>query len=83
MLLKNDGPTRPLDERAESFLKEHGGNHTVIDAKDLSTGLFAPEIRDYFNGIVFSLVLSGYLNTLADERKHARSVRRYMWQVAY
>lgn len=83
LLLKCSGPTRPLDDRAEQFMQQHCGQQQVLDAKQLAMDVIPESVQDYFNGIVFSQVLSSYLAELARVRRHDRSVRRYMWQVAY
>ena len=83
LLLKCDGPTRPLDVRAERFLQQHCGHQQVLDAGRLAMDGIPEPVRDYFNGIVLNRVLASYLEELARVRRHDRSVRRYLRQVAY
>jgi len=83
LLLKSEGPTRPLDERVERFLQEHAGSHSILDARELAMDRLPEAVRGYFSGLVLGGVLSSYLNRLGEVRRHDRSVRRYMWQVEY
>ncbi|MFR1358586.1 MAG: hypothetical protein ACLSBB_15350 [Ruthenibacterium lactatiformans] len=83
LLLKNEGATRALDERADRFLAQYDGGHQVLDAQELCMDAIPEKVRGYFNGFVLGSVLSDYLNLLGKARRHDRSVRRYMWQVAY
>ena len=55
----------------------------VLDAQELCMDAIPEKVRGYFNGFVLGSVLSDYLNLLGKARRHDRSVRRYMWQVAY
>lgn len=83
LLLINEGPTRPLDERAISFLDKYTKNTTVIDAKELSEGKFHENIAQFFAPLTTLHVLDVYNNELADIRNHPLSTRRYMWKVEY
>ena len=55
----------------------------MLDAQELCMDAIPEKVRGYFNGFVLGSVLSDYLNLLGKARRHDRSVRRYMWQVAY
>ena len=68
---------------SDRFLAQYDGGHQVLDAQELCMDAIPEKVRGYFNGFVLGSVLSDYLNLLGKARRHDRSVRRYMWQVAY
>nr|WP_288827468.1 SIS domain-containing protein [uncultured Clostridium sp.] len=84
LLLMNDGPTRPMDSRALTFLKRFDAKVTVLDAKDfgLSTHISA-SVAEYFNPMLISGVLRVYAEQLALVRNHPLTKRRYMWKLEY
>ena len=56
LLLMNDGPTRPMDERAKAFLLRFKAKLTVVDARDHHLDKAVPaEVKDFFNPIVKSV----------------------------
>ena len=84
LLLMNDGPTRPMDERARTFLERFEAGLTVVDAKDLRLSeAVPPEVKDFFNPVLLGAVLRVYAEKLAEERNHPLSQRRYMWKMEY
>lgn len=83
MLLKNIGPTRSIDERAEAFLEKHTDNLAVVDAKEYGVERFAPSVAHFFNTIVLAIVARQYTETLAVAKQHPFCFRRYMFKVEY
>jgi len=83
ILLKSYGSTRPLDERAHTFLKKYGKKIILLDAEELGLGNVGEEVAELFNHMFFTVVLREYANQLAKERNHPLSERRYMWKVEY
>lgn len=83
ILLMNEGRTRPLDERALTFLKQYGEKIEVVDCKELGINTIDDEVVEFFNPIVFYSILSVYRAELAEIRKHPLETRRYMGKVAY
>jgi len=84
LLLMNDGPTRPMDARALTFLQRFDAKTTVVDAKDFGlSSVIKSCVAEYFNPILLSGVLRMYAEQLANERNHPLTVRRYMWKLEY
>ena len=84
LLLMNDGPTRPMDARALTFLERFQAKVTLVDGKDygISSVIPAPVV-EYFNPMVLSAVLRVYAEQLALVRCHPLTMRRYMWKLEY
>ncbi len=83
LVLKSVGRTRALDERAIRFLQKHGKRFEILDSETLGLGALAPEVAEYFNGILHTCVLDVYNRKFADVRNHPLSQRRYMWKEEY
>lgn len=84
LLLMNDGPTRPMDARAMTFLQRFDAKLTVVDAKDFGlSSVINSSVVEYFNPILLSGVLRMYAEQLAEKRNHPLTVRRYMWKLEY
>lgn len=83
ILLKNEGRTRALDERVQTFLNQYAKKVEVVDAKELGLSVIDENIVEYFNPIVFYCILDVYRTELAAIRNHPLSTRRYMGKVAY
>ena len=84
LLLVNDGPTRPMDLRALSFMERMGAKVTVIDAKDYGLDKYVPAtVKEYFSPILIDGILRLYGESIAAERKHPLTMRRYMWKLEY
>ena len=84
VLLMNDGPTRPLDARALTFLERFGAKTTLLDGKDFGIANVIPgHVVEYFNPMVLSAVLRVYAEQLAIARSHPLTQRRYMWKLEY
>ena len=84
LLLMNDGPTRPMDARALTFLQRFDAKVTVVDAKDYGLGSqIDKSVVEYFNPMLISGVLRIYAEQLAIVRSHPLTMRRYMWKLEY
>ena len=84
LLLMNDGPTRPMDARALTFLQRFDAKVTTVDAKDFGlSSAIKSTVVEYFNPILLSGVLRMYAEQLSIERNHPLTMRRYMWKLEY
>lgn len=83
IMLMSEGRTRPLDERAKTFLDQYAKNVEYVDAKELGLDLIPAEVNEFFNPILFYSVLAEYRLALSKVRDHDLDVRRYMGKVAY
>lgn len=84
VLLMNEGKTRPIDQRALTFLDRFDAKVEVVDALDwgLSSAV-AKEVVDYFNPLLLSAVFRVYAEELSYAREHPLTKRRYMWKLEY
>lgn len=83
LLFKGAGPNRALDERVESFLARFDKKVYILDAAALGLDKMAPEVAEYFSPLLLNICVDIYNQSLADERAHPLSMRRYMWKIAY
>lgn len=83
MIQISEGSTRPLDERALTFLKKYAARIEILDAKELGLSTIDASVVDYFNHSLFNNVYPIYNHELATKRQHPLSTRRYMWKVEY
>ena len=83
MLFMSSGRTRPLDERAESFLSRYTDNMEKIDATQYGVDGLAESVREYVEPIVVSAIARIYTTTLAEAKKHPFLHRKYMFKVEY
>ncbi|NLJ30440.1 MAG: SIS domain-containing protein [Clostridiales bacterium] len=79
----SNGATRHLDERACSFCKKFSDNVFVIDEADFDMAGIDESVREYYAPLVLGGVIRTMVDSIAHERGHALSVRRYMWQMEY
>ncbi|MBY5841293.1 SIS domain-containing protein [Rhizobium leguminosarum] len=77
------GPSRPMDERALTFVKKYSQRVTVLDAKDLGVTSLPDTVAEYLAPLVFSPVLRVYADTLSEAKGHPLTVRRFMWKMEY
>lgn len=77
------GPSRPMDERALTFLQKFSQRVTVLDAKDLGVTSLPETVSEYLAPMVFSPVLRVYADKLAEAKGHPLTVRRFMWKMEY
>ncbi|MFZ4451684.1 SIS domain-containing protein [Salibacterium aidingense] len=83
ILLKGLDDTRPLEERAEIFLKQYTDKVLVLDAEELDLSDLDLEMRGYLAPMVINYVLRLHAVEIAEERNHPLETRRYMFKVAY
>jgi fructoselysine 6-phosphate deglycase len=83
LLIKNIGPTRPLDERAEAFAVKYSREVNIIDCAEFDMSGIDEDLYEFFAVLVLGVVIRTYADALADHRGHPLSVRRYMWRMEY
>ena len=84
LLLMSDGPTRPMDSRALTFLQRFDAKVTVVDAKDYGlSSAIDKSVVEFFNPMLITGVLRVYAEQLAIVRNHPLTMRRYMWKLEY
>ncbi len=83
IIIKSNGPTRPLDERAYNFCSKYSEKIMLIDENRFDMSGIDEEVRPYFGSVVSGSVLRSLADYLAYERGHELSVRRYMWKMEY
>lgn len=83
ILLMGLDDTRPLEERALTFLKQYGEKLLVLDAKQHDLTGIDDDVKGYLAPLVLNFILRLYAVALAAERNHPLETRRYMFKVAY
>lgn len=83
ILLKSVGRTRPLDERAETFLNEYAEHFVVIDAEEIGLNKIDSSVAEFFNSVVMIPIERFFVYQMSLVRNHSMDDRRYMWKVAY
>jgi len=83
LILKGEDLTRNLVERVENFSRNYSKNITIIDTKDYNLPGIADDLRGYFSPLVLSAILDVFADSLAKQREHPLSTRRYMGKVKY
>lgn len=83
ILLKGLDETRPLEERAETFLQQYGEKLLILDAKDLDLSGIDEDVKGYIAPLVLNFVLRLHAVALAEARNHPLETRRYMFKVPY
>ena len=77
LLLMSDGPTRPMDSRALTFLQRFDAKVTVVDAKDYGlSSAIDKSVVEFFN----PMLITGVLRVYAEQ---PLTMRRYMWKLEY
>lgn len=82
LLLKSTGKTKPLDERAISFLNDYNHHLTVIDAEKYGMNDLG-EVSEYFDYDFHTQMLGVFNQLLSDMRNHPLSKRKFMWKYKY
>ena len=77
------GATRELDERAYNFCSKFSQKLAVIDEAEFDLTGIEPGVQEYVAPLLAGTVVREMIDSLAHERGHALSVRRYMWQMEY
>jgi fructoselysine 6-phosphate deglycase len=83
VLLMGLDETRPLEERALTFLQQYGEKLIVIDAKDFDFTGIDEEVKGYLAPLVINVVLRMFALALSKARNHPLETRRYMFKVPY
>ena len=83
MVFVSDGPTRVMDERALTFLRQHTDQLTIVDAKELGLSIIDDAVVEYFNPLVHWVAGIEYAEGLAVAKKHPLLQRRYMGKLIY
>lgn len=83
ILLMGLDETRPMEERALKFLKEHGEKLLILDAKEFDLDGVDAELKGYLAPLVLNFVLRVYAVELAKATGHPLETRRYMFKVPY
>lgn len=83
LIIKSDGPTRPLDERAVAFARKFSEKVEVVDVADFDYTGIDEDLQEYFGSAIAGVVLRQYAEGLAEHTGHPLTVRRYMWKMEY
>ncbi|WP_238538296.1 SIS domain-containing protein [Virgibacillus halodenitrificans] len=83
LIIKGEGPTRPLDERAIKFAEKFSNKVEVVDITQLDYSGIDEDLKEYFGPALAGVVLRQYADGLAEHTGHPLSVRRYMWKMDY
>lgn len=83
VMIKGIGATRALDERAYQFCRKYSDELAVIDEAEFDMTGIEESVREYVAPLLAGTVVRCMIDSLAHERGHALSVRRYMWQMEY
>ena len=82
VLVKGIGATRELDEKSLHCSK-FSQKLAVIDEAEFDLTGIEPGVQEYVAPLLAGTVVREMIDSLAHERGHALSVRRYMWQMEY
>lgn len=83
-LVKGEDQYRPLDERAEAFLKQHTDKLVVIDTADYKLDGIDEDFRVILSPVIFNTITRGRLAYHFEEQTgHDLEFRRYYRQFAY
>jgi len=83
LVIKGDGASRPLDERAIDFVGKYSDKVEVVDIENLNYDGIDADLKEYFGPALTGAVLRLYADGLAEHTGHPLSVRRYMWKMEY
>lgn len=83
LIIKGEGPNRPLDERAIAFANKFSQKVEVVDVAELDYTGVDEDLKEYFGPAIIGAVLRQYADGLAEHTGHPLSVRRYMWKMEY
>lgn len=82
-LQKSSGKCRPMDERAEDFLKTHTDALMVLDALEYGMDVIDPAVRDYLDPVLFYAMNCELRSARGKVFNHDVDYRRYMGKVPY
>jgi len=83
LVLKGEGPTRPLEERVELFAQQYSDKVEVIDAAECPLPGISPATRELISPVLLATVLERVSAHLEVIRDHPLTTRRYYKRVAY
>ncbi|MBR2999999.1 MAG: SIS domain-containing protein [Oscillospiraceae bacterium] len=83
VIFLSEGKTRPMDERALRFLQKHSGRVTQVDARELGVSIMAPEVEEYFSGLINGVLSMALASAIASAKMHPIPERRYMHRFDY
>lgn len=83
LIIKGEGATEALDERAIKFAEQYSENVEVLDTTKFDYQGVDEDLKEYFGPAVVGAVLRLYADALAEHTGHPLSVRRYMWKMEY
>lgn len=83
LIVKGEGASRPLDERAIAFAEKFSKNVEVIDVAEFDFTGVDGDLKEYFGPVLVGSVMRLYADGLAEHTGHPLSVRRYMWKMEY
>lgn len=75
--------SRPMAERARSFLERYAGRAEFIDTRDLDLEGIAPQLRPHVTPLVVAALASRLAQHYEAVRNHDLKTRRYMFKVDY
>lgn len=83
LIFKGEDQGRPLVDRVINFTKNITKRMVVIDTHEYPLPGIPEKMREYFSPLVISAVLENFSNSLAEQRNHPLSIRRYMHKMQY
>ncbi len=83
MLFKGEDASRPIAERAESFLSRHTDRLFVLDTATFDLGNLSASTRALVSPVVLATALERLSAHLENKRNHPLTTRRYYKRVAY
>ncbi|BES63902.1 SIS domain-containing protein [Gottschalkiaceae bacterium SANA] len=83
LLYRGEDESRPLGERAQTFLEKYNSNTFIIDTKDYELPGVPEELRGLMSPYVIMACQERMNKHLEDKRNHSLAIRRYMGVVPY
>jgi fructoselysine-6-phosphate deglycase len=83
IVMKGEDSSRPLAERVERFVPQHGGNLLVLDTAELATPGVPDRVRALISPVLLATVLERVSAHLEVKTGHPLTTRRYYRRLAY
>jgi fructoselysine-6-phosphate deglycase len=83
IVMKGDDSSRPLAERVERFVPQHGGKLVVLDTAELATPGVPERVRALISPVLLATVLERVSAHLEVKTAHPLTMRRYYRRIAY
>jgi len=83
LVLNGEDSTRPMGERAASFVERYYTTHAVLDSRDFSLPGVPSDQRGLVSPLAVACTSRRLLDYCAAERGHNTAQRRYMYRVDY